>query len=324
MKLNKTTFTLFSPLIALISLACIVVVIYFGILIFDRLKPKITPEQVNKENIVKTIQKVDKKLTTNELIEKNGKYIVFVYCGAKDGDVFASGVVIGRDKNENLIVLTNYHVIENLRKTTSDVPSCGIRVEGKEGSEGNEYYYGQPTFYPEEISKEDMELIDFAFLTIKAEPRIKMTQIADDGTKTEVDLPSTFLALDTFPTICSSEQLKIGEDLVILGFPDVSGVDVPGIGSTAKFTATEGIISEKIENSGYYFNTSAKIEYGSSGGGAFLKNSGCFAGVPTLVRAGELESLGRILNANKLQEEFLNKVISKEKIFKDLYKKIEK
>lgn len=324
MKLNKSVFPHFSPLIVLISLACIVVAVYFGILIFDRLRPKIAPIQVNKGDIIKTVPKVDKKFTINELIEKNSRYIVFVYCGAKDGDVFASGVVIGRDKNENLIVLTNYHVIENLKKTSSGVPSCGVRVEGEKGTEGNEYYYGQPTFYPEEISKEDMELIDFAFLIIKTEPRIKMTQIAEDGTKTEVDLPSTFLALDTFPTICTSEQLKIGEDLVILGFPDVSGVDIPGIGSTAKFTATEGIISEKIENSGYYFNTSAKIEYGSSGGGAFLKNSGCFAGVPTLVRAGELESLGRILNANKLQSEFLNKVILREKFFKDLYKEIKK
>lgn len=284
---------------------------YFGILIFDRLSSKAPPVQVDKKNIIKTlptVDKVDMKLTTNELIGKNSKYIVFVYCGAEDGDVFASGVVIGRDKNGNLIVLTNYHVVENLKTTSSGVPSCGVRVEGEEGTKGNEYYYAQPIFYPE-ISEEDMELIDFALLAIKAEPRIKMTQIVEDGTKTEVDLPNTFLSLDSFPTICSSDQLKIGEDLVILGFPDVSGVDIPGIGSTAKFTATEGIISEKINYSGYYFNTSAKIEYGSSGGGAFLKSSGCLTGLPTLVRAGELESLGRILNANKLHNEFLYKVI---------------
>jgi len=198
MKLNKSIFKSFSFPIALISLASIVVVVYFGILIFDRLNPKISPVQVDKKDIVKTFPKVDKKLTTNELIGKNSKYVVFVYCGARDGDVFATGVVIGRDKNENLIILTNYHVIENLKTTTSGVPSCGVRVEGEEGTEGNEYYYVQPTFYSEEISKEDMELIDFALLTIKAEPRIKMTQIAEDGTKTETNLPNTFLSLDTF------------------------------------------------------------------------------------------------------------------------------
>lgn len=306
---NKSVFRRASISTVLISIASVVVIAYFGMLIFDRLKPKVSPAQVAKKDIIKTLPKVDKKLTTNELVEKNSKYIVFVYCGAKDGDVFASGVVIGRDKNNNLIILTNYHVIENLKTTSSGVPSCGVRVEGEESTKENEYYYVQPTFYPEEISKKDMELIDFALLTVRTEPRIKITRIEKDGTKIETDLPNTFLSLNTFPTICSSEQLKIGEDLVILGFPGVSGVDIPGVESTAKFTATEGIISEKINFSGYYFNTSAKIEYGSSGGGAFLKNSGCLAGLPTLVRAGELESLGRILNANKLQGEFLYKVI---------------
>lgn len=307
---NKFSFSRFPLPSVLISLASLVVIAYFAILIFDRLKPKTSPVQVDKNDIVKTLPKANLKFTTTELIDNNGKYIVFIFCGAKEGDVFASGVVIGRDKSENLIVLTNYHVIENLKTTSSGVPSCGVRVEGEKDAEGNEYYYAQPTFYPEKISKKDMEIIDFAFLTIKAEPRIKNEQIAEDGTKTEIDLPNTFLSLDTFPTICSSEQLTIGEDLVILGFPDVSGMDIPGIGSTAKFTATEGIISEKINNSGYYFNTSAKIEYGNSGGGAFLKNSGCLAGLPTFVRVGELESLGRILNADKLRSEFLYKVIS--------------
>jgi len=79
MKLNKSIFKSFSFPIALISLASIVVVVYFGILIFDRLNPKISPVQVDKKDIVKTFPKVDKKLTTNELIGKNSKYVVFVY-----------------------------------------------------------------------------------------------------------------------------------------------------------------------------------------------------------------------------------------------------
>lgn len=308
MKLKfKSIFQRITLPIFFISLASVVVMIYFGILIFDRLKLKSASSLSQQTDTIKTLLKVDKKYTTTELVNKNDKYIMQIFCGTKDGDVQASGVVIGRDKNKNLIVLTNYHVIENLKTTSSGVPTCNVRVEGVEE---NEYYYAQPTFYPEEISKKDMELIDFAFLTIKAEPRIKSEYIAEDGTKTETQLPTTFLALDTFPIICSSDQLKIGEDLIVLGFPDVSGIGIPALGSTAKFTATEGIISEKISSSGYYFNTSAKIESGNSGGGAFLKNSGCLAGVPTFVRRGELESLGRILNTNKLKSEFLNKVIS--------------
>lgn len=308
MKLKiKSVFQRFSLPIVLVSLASVVVIAYFGILIFDLLKPKAPPVQVGKKDTIKVVPQADKKYTTTELIEKNGKYIVSVFCGTKDGDVQASGVVIGRDKNGNLIVLTNYHVIENFKTYSSGVPPCAISSQTEEWGE---YYYGQPTFYPEEISKKDMELVDFAFITIKAEPRIKNEHIADDGTKTEIEQTRNLLTLDTFPKVCSSDQLKIGEDLIVLGFPDVSGMGIAALGSTAKFTATEGIISEKINSSGYYFNTSAKIEYGNSGGGAFLKNSGCLAGLPTFVRAGELESLGRILNANKLQSEFLKNVIS--------------
>lgn len=306
----------------LISLASLVVIAYFGILIFDRLKPKVSQMQINKKETIKILPKADKKYTTTELIAKNGKYIVSVFCGTKDGDIQASGVIIGRDKNGNLIVLTNYHVIENFKTYSSGVPPCVIRSQTEEWSE---YYYGRPTFYPEEISKKDMELVDFAFISVEAEPRIKNEHVADDGTKTEIEQTRNLLILDIFPTVCSSGQLKIGEDLIVLGFPDVSGLGIPALGSTAKFTATEGIISESISSSGYYFNTSAKIEYGSSGGGAFLKNSGCLAGLPTFVRAGELESLGRILNANKLQDEFLHKVINfQAKSLYDQFKKIKK
>jgi len=309
-KLNKFA-------IVLIALACMVPMVYYGILIFDKLKPKSQPVKVSKiENMV-TQPVVEKKLTINELVEKNSKYIVAVCCSANNGNVSASGVVIGRDKNGNLIVLTNYHVIENLKKNKSGLPACFVKVEGVKGVPGDEYYYAEPTFYPDEISKNDMELIDFAFLTIKAEPKIKSTEVANDGTEVETTLPTTYLSLNTFPIICSTDQLKIGEELVILGFPGVSGLDIPALGSTAKFTATEGIISEKVNFSGYYFNTSAKIEYGNSGGGAFLKNSGCLSGLPTFVLAGELESMGRILNANKLQNEFLSKIVSSPK--KSLY-----
>lgn len=325
MKFNKFIFSRISLPIVLLLLASIALVVYFGIFIFDRLKLKAPTVQIDEKGIIKTVPTPDKKLTTNELIEMNSKYIVAVYCAANDGDVSASGVVIGRDKKRNLIILTNYHVIENLKKYKSGLPACTVKVEGEKGVAGNEFYYVEPTFYPEEISKKDMELIDFAFLTIKAEPRIKSEYVAEDGTKTETALPTTFLALNTFPIICSSDQLKIGEDLIVLGFPDVSGIGIPRLGSTAKFTATEGIVSEKINYSGYYFNTSAKIEYGNSGGGAFLKNSGCLAGVPTFVRTGELESLGRILNANKLQGEFLNNVISSQgKSLEELFKETKK
>jgi len=285
---------------------CFVVIVYFVILIFNQLKPIPAPiQKVADES--KKAQVESRENTTTELIDKNRKYIVQVFCGTDDGDVHASGVVIGRDNAGDLLVLTNYHVIENFKTYSSGVPSCFIQSQTEEWSE---YYYGQPTFYLEEISKEDMELIDFAFIKVKMEPHIKNEHVAEDGTTTEVELTKNLLSLDTFPKICVSNELKIGEELVVLGFPDVSGLGIEALGSTAKFTATEGIVSENVNSASYYFNTSAKIEYGNSGGGAFIKSSGCLAGLPTFVRMGELESLGRILNLNKLRSEFLYKVLS--------------
>lgn len=77
-----------------------------------------------------------------------------------------------------------------------------------------------------------------------------------------------------------------GDSVVILGYPSYgSGFD--------DITATEGIIS------GYqspYYTTSAKIEHGNSGGVAILVENNCYLGIPTGVRIGEFESLGRILD----------------------------
>ena len=133
------------PLI-LMSLASLVVISYFGILIFDRLKPETSPSVVDKTETIEVKPLADKKYTATELIDKNGKYVMQVFCRTIEGDVQASGVVIGRDMNKNLIVLTNYHVIENLKTNPSGVPSCNVNVEG---IGENEYYYAQPTFYSE-------------------------------------------------------------------------------------------------------------------------------------------------------------------------------
>ncbi len=80
-----------------------------------------------------------------------------------------------------------------------------------------------------------------------------------------------------------------GDQLIILGYPT--------IGSQTDVTVTDGIIS------GYedpYYITSAKLERGNSGGAAVLVKNDCYLGIPTFVRAGGLESLGRILDFSKV------------------------
>ena len=76
----------------------------------------------------------------------------------------------------------------------------------------------------------------------------------------------------------------IGDQVVILGYPSV--------GAEEGITATEGIVSGIDDD---YYVTSAKIEQGNSGGAAILVKNNCLLGLPTLVVAGKIESLARIL-----------------------------
>ncbi len=77
---------------------------------------------------------------------------------------------------------------------------------------------------------------------------------------------------------------ELGDKVIILGYPSI-GVD-------GDLTVTDGIISGY---EGDYYVTSAKVEYGNSGGAAIDLSHDCYLGIPTYVRSGTLESLARIL-----------------------------
>ncbi len=95
------------------------------------------------------------------------------------------------------------------------------------------------------------------------------------------------LAMDAVD-VCATDP-RIGERVIILGYPT--------IGAKESVTVTEGIISGFDED---YYTTSAKIEKGNSGGAAVSAERDCFLGMPTLVVAGRIESLARILPALSL------------------------
>lgn len=102
-------------------------------------------------------------------------------------------------------------------------------------------------------------------------------------------LPDSVSAVAYNP--CPSQDIKLGDEIIILGYPTVGGDTI---------TATEGVISGF---DGFLLKTSAKIEHGNSGGGAFLKKNGCWFGIPTFVTKGEYESLGSIINYSLIQEQ---------------------
>lgn len=90
--------------------------------------------------------------------------------------------------------------------------------------------------------------------------------------------------------LCSISP-QSGDEILVLGYPR--------IGSQESITSTEGIISGYDGN---FFITSAKISKGNSGGAAISVKNDCYFGIPTLVRADEVESLGRILDITNIFE----------------------
>ncbi|OGG95592.1 hypothetical protein A3E04_02875 [Candidatus Kuenenbacteria bacterium RIFCSPHIGHO2_12_FULL_42_14] len=85
----------------------------------------------------------------------------------------------------------------------------------------------------------------------------------------------------------SSSNIKLGEILTTYGYPADFG---------RKITYTSGDFSGVDGN---YLKTTAVIEHGNSGGGAYLKN-GSFIGIPSAVVKGSLNSMGLLLSVNKV------------------------
>lgn len=95
----------------------------------------------------------------------------------------------------------------------------------------------------------------------------------------------------------NSNNLSLGDQITTYGYPAKFG---------RKITYTSGDFSGVDGN---YLKTTAIIEFGNSGGGAYLKN-GTFIGIPSAVMKGELNSLGYILSVNKINSWLNNSPIA--------------
>ena len=178
------------------------------------------------------------------------------------------GLYLGIDSAVNLgagnehVILTNSHVLEE----GNEVPtSCEFVWNTRETT--------TLVFDPSErISRFSFfEGFDAAFVTLDAQ-----------------NIPESVISNTAEYPICSVSP-QIGEEVLILGYPK--------IGSTDSITGTEGIISGYDGN---FFITSAKISKGNSGGAAISVQDNCYFGIPTLVKADEVESLGRILDITNI------------------------
>ena len=94
-----------------------------------------------------------------------------------------------------------------------------------------------------------------------------------------------------------NSNLRLGIKITTYGFPAKFGT---------KVTYTSGDFSG---TDGNYIKTTAILEYGNSGGGAYLKD-GTFIGIPSAVVRGELNALGYILSINTINSWLNNSSIT--------------
>jgi S1-C subfamily serine protease len=142
------------------------------------------------------------------------------------------------------------------------------------------------------VESDEGELIDCELMQPKNDVTVTVDEehivLSDDNDFAYGALPTPVAALD--PAKRCTTVPTIGDSVVMLGYPQ--------IGARESVTATEGIISGFDAK---YYTTSAKIEKGNSGGAAIDVKRNCFLGLPTLVFAGRIESLARILPVASLE-----------------------
>lgn len=173
------------------------------------------------------------------------------------------------------IILTNRHVIEGAYQNICIVGFIeSISQEPNFGTEGN-YNLAEVKYY---TTTNDM---DAAILYL------------NNPTK------------KTYPYVniwnSNSSNLQLGDDIEVIGFPSVGG-------STITYTSGDfsgfGSATNGTQN---YIKTTAPLEHGNSGGGAY-NSSGQFIGIPTMVVAGSLNSISYILSVNSIKNWLSNKL----------------
>jgi len=100
-------------------------------------------------------------------------------------------------------------------------------------------------------------------------------------------LPSRFPSISV---IGSSDALNINDRVYVAGYPSYGGNTI---------TYTDGVVSGRVGDD--LIKTSAKIDFGNSGGAVF-NESGEYVGMPTLISEGGYEGLGYIVGIDSVLE----------------------
>ncbi len=216
----------------------------------------------------KNINTTPKEMSDANIVSEWKNRIAQITCQwTKEGlTMEGSGTLVSNIPIDNfgLQVLTNLHVIEDGHGYSPNWCVVGVYNEGARTINFN--------------------ASDPPFLSAKDGTDLGAIVLSSYVTQTD---NGAFDKVATKMNICQNSDVSVGDKVVVLGYP--------GIGTTRGITATEGIVSG-IEDQ--YYVTSAKIDHGNSGGAAILVKNDCWLGIPTMVEAGSLESLGRILKAS--------------------------
>ena len=203
--------------------------------------------------------------------------IVKIVCTDGNRTSTGSGTVIVRGGDYRRLVLTNLHVLH--------IP--GYHATACKAGASSDPRLPPAQWYELNLgpSKIDTDL-DLAWLLVQ-DDYFPGTDSAIHGATEITDIHEpTF----TIFRICKSNELNIGDRVLIYGYPAIGGKTITGTG---------GIISGF---DGFKVKVDAKIEHGNSGGAAFLDKGRCWFGIPEVVTIGELESLGWVINYSALSE----------------------
>lgn len=258
----------------------VLILIIFGVWLFSDAEDGVGSniEDSVYETIMKTFKENDYNPTSvgiassvvNVLCPYEGEPMAFDSAGTG-----GSGVVI----DQNGTVLTNSHIIPQ-GDDYIDVNDLGCLVVFPDEDTGLplEAYYAEPYVF-QGLSDD----YDLAWLMITG------AYEGNDGVVYGT-YPKEFPS--AFQRDCEDEQVKLGEKVIIYGYPQATG--------GYSLTITEGVVSAFTANG---IVTSAKIDHGNSGGLA-TDDKGCFIGIPTSVTLGEAESYGAIISTEDIIDFF--------------------
>lgn len=185
-----------------------------------------------------------------------------------------SGVIMSKEG----LIYTNAHIFqdENLKPIALHEEGCLVMLPNPETGYPEEIYLAQPQLYGESGDYYDLATME-------------IYEVYSDDEGPWGEYPKRFKTLS--PDVCIEEPLQLGEPLKIFGYPEATG----GI----TLTITEGVVSSFSEDG--YVLTSAKINYGNSGGLA-VDERGCFVGIPSAFIEDAVENYGVIIPHNMIEE----------------------